>query len=158
MLCLTTPHPAYCPMQQPRKRCCFFCSLSAGSDEAARWQRGFRGVSNRRGEEQAVNSFLENKVSGECFIWWVGSRRAREKNKKKCRCGQGHRGGPWGESQMISILLILHVCSFAECTINTEGEMTWTKQKCLQSHVKGHRSPLVRLDKISLSWPWHSDF
>lgn len=69
MLSLTTPHPAYCPLQQPRKRCCFFSSLSAGSEEAARWQRGFHGISNRRGEEQAVNSFLENKVSGECFFF-----------------------------------------------------------------------------------------
>lgn len=66
-------------LQQPRKRRCFFSSLSAGSDEAARWQRGFQGVSNRRAEEQAVNSFLESKVSGECFIWWIVGARVKEK-------------------------------------------------------------------------------
>lgn len=109
MLILTTPHPACCPLQQPRKRCCFLSSLSAGSDETARWQRGFQGVGNRRSEEQAVNSFLENMVSGEYFIWWIVSTRVR---KKDFRYSQGHRGG-LEESQMINILLILHVCSFA---------------------------------------------
>lgn len=88
MLSLTTPHPAHCPLQQPRKRCCFFSSLS---NEAARWQRGFHRVSNRRGQEQVVNSFLENKVFGECFIWWIVSTRMRGKD---FRCGKGHRGGP----------------------------------------------------------------
>lgn len=145
-------------LQQPRKRRCFFSSLSAGSDEAARWQRGFQGVSNRRAEEQAVNSFLENKVSGECLIWWIVG--ARVRGKKWFEMWAGTQRRLRGESQMISILLILLVCSFARtcCMHNSPVRGRWPEpRKCLQSHVKGHRSPLVRLDKISLSWPWHSD-
>lgn len=52
-------------------------------------------VSNRRGQEQAVNSFLENKVSGECFIWWIVSTRVR---KKKILDVGRDTEETWGES------------------------------------------------------------
>lgn len=47
------------------------------------------------------------------------------KGKKYFRCGQERR--PRGESQMISILLILHVAALltpAACTSRGAGEMT----------------------------------
>lgn len=133
-LILTTPRPAYCPLQQPRERCCFFSSLSAESDEAARWQRGFQGVSNRGGEEQAVNSFLENKVSGECFIWWIVSTRVTH-----FRFGQGHRGGleesrQWEASYWYCMSAAL--LTPAACTINSGKEMTWTNQSVFSLMLK----------------------